>query len=226
MSYMTVYHCLYLKIPKSDIGAQIKWAVSLVTTDGHFNLPLGFVRAAWVKSPWGFLPILSTEITLPVLWLCCKADSQVALRRRVGFYSLKWYIRIVQYIMKRWSLFFIKHKRDRLCCIEQHSIVYITKAMQSYLTGVHIRVALLHDLFMFTSCPWSITAACCGCTFTSLSTRWWRCGYRRGCRGGCSRRSSTCNISERASISCGPHFFKVLGQCQQITVSMAIISRD
>ena len=37
------------KSSKSHIRPQVKWAVSLVIADGHFNLPQGFVWACVVK---------------------------------------------------------------------------------------------------------------------------------------------------------------------------------
>ena len=39
------YFFLNLQVTESDIRPHIKWAVSLVITYGHFNLPQGFV---WV----------------------------------------------------------------------------------------------------------------------------------------------------------------------------------
>ena len=50
---MTILFFLNLEITRSDIRPHIKWAVSLVITYGHFNLPQGFV--------WALLMIILTN---------------------------------------------------------------------------------------------------------------------------------------------------------------------
>ena len=82
------YYFQCLQITKSDIRPQVKWAVTLVIADGHFNLPQGLCGYIWTNifllSPYRVSSGEKTRFMLRITYLCCPHAWHLVIVETVG----------------------------------------------------------------------------------------------------------------------------------------------